>query len=703
MPISHTYLTPDQRDVVHTPIEGRTFLSGPAGTGKTTAGVERVLNLLEHGVSGNQILLLVPQRTLASPYYEALRSPGTPPGGTVGIMTVGGLARRMVDLFWPLISGDAGFANPDLPPVFLTLETAQYYMAHLVKPLLAEGYFDAVTLDRNRLYSQVLDNLSKAAVNGFSHTEIGERLRKAWVGDQGQVHIYADVQDCVNRFRQYCLDNNLLDFSLQIEIFRNQLWPFPLVREHLTTQYRHLVYDNLEEATPVSSDLLSEWLPDFDSALLIYDEGGGYRRFLGADPKTSWGLAEYCDLRVGFEDDFVASEGVRILRERLKESLRPAPQPSTFQEGGTEDGDIEGVLVYPKPPVRFYPDMLDWVTNRIADLVEAGTEPGEIVVLAPYLSDALRYSLVDRLDRLGVPSRSHRPSRALRDEPATRCLLTLAKLAHPAWGFVPPRADYVYALIQAISDLDLVRANLLIKNVLRKNTFSSFETVKPEVQERITYVLGERYEHLIGWLNEYQDCETHELDHFLSRLFGEVLSQPGYGFHGDYNAGGIAASLVESVGKFRRVAGDPLALEGIPLGMEYLQMVDDGVIAAQYMGPWRERDEDSVFLAPAYTFLMANRPVDYQFWLDVGGRGWYDRLYQPLTHPYVLSRNWPIEMPWTDTHETEAGRDALTHLATGLLHRCRRGVYLGHSILSEGGFEQTGDLLRGIDQVVRND
>ncbi len=53
-------------------------------------------------------------------------------------------------------------------------------------------------------------------------------------------------------------------------------------------------------------------------------------------------------------------------------------------------------------------------------------------------------------------------------------------------------------------------------------------------------------------------------------------------------------------------------------------------------------------LAPAYTFLMSNRPVDYQFWLDVGSRGWFERLYQPLTHPYVLSREWPAGQSWTD-------------------------------------------------------
>ncbi len=59
--------------------------------------------------------------------------------------------------------------SPDRPPVFLTLETAQYYMAHLVRPLLDEQrLFDSVTLERNRLFSQILDNLNKAALVGFS-------------------------------------------------------------------------------------------------------------------------------------------------------------------------------------------------------------------------------------------------------------------------------------------------------------------------------------------------------------------------------------------------------------------------------------------------------------------------------------------------------------------------------------------------------
>jgi hypothetical protein len=695
MALSPSYLTPDQRTVIETALDGRVFLSGPAGTGKSTVGVERVLHLLENGVPGNQILLLVPQRTLATPYYDALHSPNTPSGGAVSILTVGGLARRMVDLFWPIVSEAAGFAHPNQVPTFLTLETAQYYMAHLVRPLLAEGYFDSLSLDRNRLYSQIVDNLNKAAVHGFAHTDIGERLKSAWVGDPGQTRIYEDVQHCANLFREFCLTHNLLDFSLQLEIFLHQLWSAPLCRDYLTKEYRHLIFDNLEEDTPVSADLLQEWLPEFDSVLLIYDSNAGYRRFLGADPDSTMDLTELTDVHTQFTEGFVSTENIATFGLSLANAISPEDN-SQF-----EIPNSKFAINYPIPAIRFYPDMLDWVADQIAALVDAGTPLSEIVILAPYLSDALRYALVDRLERLEIPSRSHRPSRSLREEPATRCLLTLAKLAHPQWGLVSPKADVAYALMQAIADLDLVRAQLLTEIIYRKGQLVTFDAIKPEVQERITYVLGGRFENLRIWLEDYVASGPQELDHFLSRLFGEVLSQPGYGFHVDYNAGSIAANLVESVQKFRWVAGEVLAAEDVPLGKEYLQMVEDGVIAAQYLQPWQSDPEDAVFLAPAYTFLMANRPVDYQFWLDVGGRGWYERLYQPLTHPHVLSRHWPIGQPWTDINEMEHGQDALLRLSLGLIRRCREGIFLGLSELGEQGYEHKGELLRAIDKALR--
>jgi superfamily I DNA/RNA helicase len=700
-------LSQDQIQIIEAPLGAKIFLQGPAGCGKTTAGVERMLYLMASGVPGGQILVLLPQRTLGEPYLGALRHPGVLSGGMVSLLTVGGLAQRMVDLFWPLAAAEAGFADPDDLPVFLTLETAQYYMAHLVRPLLDEGLFDSVTIDRNRLYSQILDNLNKAALAGFAHTEIGERLKQAWVGEAGQLRVYDDVQACASRFREYCLAHNLLDFSLQIEVFWKYLWPLPDCREYLQQTYRHLVYDNIEEDTPVSHDLVGEWLTDLDTALLIYDRGAGLRLFLGADPQDALFLRDRCSLQLELQNSFVATPQVALLARGLETQLQPgiAPQTLAAVSEAPARPDARSALAFKAQ--RFYPQMLDWVADQIAQLVHAeGVPPDQIVVLAPFLSDALRFSLSTRLEARQVPARSHRPSRSLREESATQCLLTLAALAHPGW-WLPTRYDVAYALVQAIEGLDLVRAQLLADIVYHVKddalSLASFEAIKPNAQERITFRLGGRYEGLRLWLEAYRQGPPEAFDHFLSRLFGELLSQSGYGFHASFDAGRVTANLIESVQKFRWVAGTLLDAEGIPLGQEYIQMVRQGVIAAQYVQSWQTQPDGAVLLAPAYTFLMSNRPVDYQFWLDVGSRGWFERLYQPLTHPYVLSRRWTPGRVWTDVDEVQADQEALHRLVVGLLRRCRWKVYLGLSEYSEQGYEQRGPLLKAFWRLLRQE
>jgi hypothetical protein len=599
--------------------------------------------------------------------------------------------------------------------------------------LLDEGFFSSVTLSPNRLYSQILDNLNKAAFVGFPSGEIGPRLKAAWHGETSQLRVYDDVQTCATLFRSYCLDHNLLDFSLQIEVFIHSLWPNTLCQDTLINQYRHLIVDNLEEDTPAAHDLLASWLPYFDSALLIYDQLAGYRRFLGADPTSALALKPLCTHTMGFTESFVPSPGLVSLGGSLGRALKRPPDATlslSSVSGGSED-----VLYFEAQ--RYYPQMLDWVANQIAHLVnEEGVLPGQIAVLSPFLTDALRFSLMDRLERLGIPARSHRPSRALRDEPATTCLLTLAALAHPEWGLKPGKYDVAYALLQAIEGLDLVRAQLLTEGVYRVRAgqveLGAFERISPNNQERITFRLGQRYDRLRQWLLAYHERPVEEVDVFFSRLFGEALSQPGFGFHANYGAGEVAANLVESARKFRWAVassetevvsadvariGPPVesASEPVvpasgtkPLGLEYLEMVRDGVVAAQYIRSWGSSPEDdideadSVLLSPAHTFLMGNRPVDVQFWLDVGSRGWFERLNQPLTHPYVLSRDWPVGQIWSDADEYEANQDALYRLILGLVHRCRRRIYLGLNELSEQGYEQKGALITALQRVLRD-
>jgi hypothetical protein len=184
-------------------------------------------------------------------------------------------------------------------------------------------------------------------------------------------------------------------------------------------------------------------------------------------------------------------------------------------------------------------------------------------------------------------------------------------------------------------------------------------------------------------------------------LFGEVLSQPGFGYHSNFDSVRVAASLVESVKKFR-ISLDLTGFGNISgLGREYISMLQDGVIAASYLEGWQSEDKDAVLVAPAHTFLMMNRPVTVQFWLDAGSSGWYERLSQPLTHPHVLSRGWEPGRVWSDADDVQYSKESLARLVSGLLHRCRERIYICLSELGESGFEQRGELLRAFQKVLQ--
>jgi len=549
-------------------------------------------------------------------------------------------------------------------------------------------------MDRNRLYSQILDNLNKSAGVGFPHFEIGDRLASAWSGDPAQRRVYADSQSCANEFRRFCLENNLLDFSLQLEIFSKLYWNEPIVRDYIHHAYRHIIYDNIEEDIPLAHDILRDLIPEMDSALLIFDQDAGYRQFLGADPESALSLEGSCAETVLLDQSYITPGNLSCMAENLAHILAPVQHnpPSTGR-----NKDVNAHVIN----TRFYPEMLDTVAAEVRDNVLSGISPSEIVVLAPYLSDVLRFSLAQRLERLSIPARSHRPSRSLQDEPACQSLLTFAEIAHPHWRIRPAKYDVVHAFLQAIEGMDLVRAHLLTEIVYRykDSTLGSFEKINTEMQERITFILGSRYETLKTWLDDYRKETPQPLDHFLRRLFGEVLSQPGFNFHLDLDSARAAASLIESIQKFR-IALTQAGLQFDSIGSEYISMLREGVISAQYVTAWEEKSEDAVLIAPAYTFLMSNRPVSIQYWLDVGSSGWYERLFQPLTHPHVLTRGWQPGRVWTDTDEVAANNLTLARLTTGLLRRCKQKIYLCLSELGESGYEQRGILLRAFNQVL---
>jgi hypothetical protein len=147
------------------------------------------------------------------------------------------------------------------------------------------------------------------------------------------------------------------------------------------------------------------------------------------------------------------------------------------------------------------------------------------------------------------------------------------------------------------------------------------------------------------------------LDIFFKNLYGQLLSQKGFQFHNDFDAAHIIAKLIQSVRSFRLFSREIFGYDFSLIGKEYIQNVELGLIPAAFNN--LSTDGNAVLIAPAYTFLMQNRSVAFQFWLDIGSLGWWERLYQPLTNPYVFRKSWGRGAIWTEQEEYETNQQLM--------------------------------------------
>ena len=659
------------------------FLSGPASSGKTSAALLRLNNILtkQPERSGHPVLVLIPQRSLAQPYHQFLRIINFSEGDQVSIQTMSSLVRRMISLFWPVIASHQVFRHPYEAPRFLTLETSQYYMAQIVLPMIDQGRFSNVTLPLFRLYSQIIDNLNKSALVGFPHTEIGQRLSSAFIGDAARQNVFSDVQEAVNQFRAYCLANNLVDYSLQVELFCQILWPNQTFQKYITNQYSHLIYDNSEEDPPYVHNIISQWLPNLQSALIIHDDQAGYRSFLGADPRSALSLQKQCQDSLVTTENFVSSKHIQELRRCFQDLKDCQPTQELINQ----------TIGFPTKRLRFFPELLDELTKQIEVLrAQPDGKEKKIAILAPYVSDSLRFSLEHNLETLGLQVNIQKPSSPLNQDPVIKTLIILSKFAHPSWEMRASFLGTAVALTYAVNGLDLNRAHLLLGSFDNSN-LHLHDLPEPIKSDRISSELIERYQELRDWLHSTDPDEP--FDSFLSRLFGELLSQPGFRFEDNLQAGTSTAVLMESFQKFTLSLDQKMQTDQRLAAQAFIEAVDSGLISAFYLSDWEGQPNDNILIAPVTSFLMRNEPVDYQFWLNIGSKGWYERLEQPLTHPIVLSRNWSAGKQWTADDETAYNQANLQRTLSGLLLRCREKVLALTSDYNESGVEERGQLL----------
>jgi hypothetical protein len=495
------------------------------------------------------------------------------------------------------------------------------------------------------------------------------------------------------------LQNNLLDFSLQISVFKHHLWKSFIYRNYLNYRFQHLIYDNAEEDYPVAHDVIEEWLPDLKSAVVITDDNGGFRTFLGADPISAKRFITLASNHATLDHQFNMPAEIQSFSQILTGILmehRVNGQPA--------DNLIDAFSIQ---SYRFIPQALEAIGNQIKSLIEEqGIQASEFAILTPYLSDSLLYSTMNKFQAFNIPLTAFRPSRGLKEEPAVKAFLTFAKLAFPSYGIIPTREDVRNAFLTSIEDCDLIRADLLAQMMYTTSAATPqlrvFEPVNKEMRTRITVEVGTQFNRLRNWIIENSSPAEQDLDSFLSRLFGELLSQKGFCFHTDGDSAALVSRLIESCRNFRFTLQAERSASNLEYSKTFVQLIESGIFSSQFIPNGDDfLTRNAVLIAPAHSFLMRNYPVKYQYWLDIGSQGWWARLDQPLTQPYVLNRNWQAGTSWTDVEEYFTNQQNLARIVNGLLLRCSEHVTMVSIDVNQQGNEERGSLMIAVQNLLK--
>lgn len=683
--------TTQQKDLVEADPSSRIFLSGKAGCGKSTAAAERVRFLMEHTDAWPQILIFTPGRNFNSPYQDLLSREGIRPQ----ITSYNSYVQNSLRLFWPLIAGETELGRKRNYPMFLTIEAAQIIMSRLIRSKREQGYFNGLTASPSRVFNQVMLAMHKCAAAEIPFDDYAQIMQESWGGDGALLPVFEQTQECGKLYRDFCLKNNLLDYSLQLEMFTKHLLPNPTYRDWLKNQRLHFIFDNIEEEVPAAHHFVREAAPLCNSLLLITDKDGGYRSFMGCDPLSAETLREICPVQVNFEESFVSSPAIQSME-------RVIVDPSL----SNKDLPVSPRSAFSFASGHHYPEMIKKAVNDVANLVWVqGVAPKDIVIIAPLVTDVLYTEMERGLWEQGIKVYLHRPSRPLLNERVTRSLLTLCEIVKPIPGTQVRLLDIVQMAQCFIEGLDPMRGQLIVGGMFRERKHDDpdpieydikpFASLSEEKRSRIPVPIAERFEILRNWIEQQRKNKALSPERIVSEFFTDILIREGFITDEETNLG--IRKVADSMTKYKAVLDyldghtDPESFR--PDWTDYFELVGLGMINAKYYEELYAQPENTVLISLTSAYLSMNRSADYQIWLNVGAPRWWERFYGELTNDAVLSRFWPPEKKW-DVLTAAAYNDShMTRQICGLLRRCRVQVKAYASELNESGMEQKSKLL----------
>lgn len=671
----------------------RVAVLGLCGTGKTTKLLAHYRRLLEEGQPSESVLMLVSSSTRGR-WHEAVAERPVSPAGAWQVQTFLGFVQRELLDWWLTIEASGALPPCERPEGkhqahlldLARVSLSQYLMARrTAEPRLAHEWDRRLHTPASLQVIHALDSLGRAIEHELPLDGIGARLRDGWAGGAEVARCHTELQAMLDAYRAWMLSHRVLDHALQLLVYREHLWPMPAYRDHLRDRARHVIVDDLEETYPLAQRMIAELAEEAETVVYARTTSGGLREYVGADPVGADALLDGCFAVAIPEAEAAAPTELRELGAALFHRLT-GQEAAPVALGQRYVGRLDF-------PTRL--GMLKAVAEDVRVLLETGTPPSEIALLAPSLDPFLIWQLRQEMARLGAPLEVLAGTNRLVDHRVVRLFLTLAKAAHPAWNVPPARHEWL-ELLEVMLGLDPIQLSSCAGKLLQEGWLAPREATLgldwPESAHRA-------YHHLCDWLNLTLSTPPRPIDRFFRHAFAELWAPlaprhlaPERWLEAELQAQEVDQlnQLIEAAEQFRRLVGGLEDLDEMALGRRFLGYLLGGTLAERpFRRPGARRP--AVTLATASKYAEDGAPVAFQFWLDAGATSWWKSDARELTNPRVLARHWPGG-PYTPEHDEADANAKLGRILWTNCLKVRRGLRWYASLVDAEGREQTGEL-----------
>lgn len=647
-----------------------TLIKGPTNSGKTKK-LQSIYNNLLNSARADQILVLVRNRRQSLLWRDQITAKTLT---NIKIQSVFGFFQNEIKKYWPMIDTQmSGIVNKSLEPNFITSEISQYTLTQLVEEFRSKGKLMQITATSQQIAIESLTLLSRLSDSSISIYEVDSKIINSFYQVNELKNIFfLEIKELLIKYTETCKKNGFIDSYLSVELYKTLL-SNDKYKQMLISQIKHLIIDDIQDATPTEVDFINSIIIDISSAAIALSTDGTFLRRQGSCPeyfeKT---LLPNCSEII--ELNSLSNISLFDFSDKLYDAII-----------NSSDSQIQLTEKFLALQSELRNDMLSMVYEIICEHMDNGYQEQDFAIICPTVDNVSEFYLKNLFSRKSINITNISRSSKYIENSLVRSLITLSCLCHPDWNINPPEHE-IANLISILLEVDPVRSSLIARETMKQKPFTLPDINNSEINERIAKINLNKFEKLKSWTESYRSQLPMSIDSFLETAVTYFFLSANT----IENSINMLRALIESASNFIKTY--LISLSEKSIGKDFIQMVKAGTKPAETLLDLEYKlYTDDLIITTPQAYISSSMFRRIQIWIDVSSPIWHKSDVTEILNPYILSPVWN-DAKWSEELDE---KNRLIKYGTVLKHLIRKSpekIILASSIYNQDGMENSGIL-----------